>query len=119
MDIDKDNPDFHGETYDPDRDHDRLATQLATVRDLMHDGNWRTLDEIAEATGHPAPSVSARLRDLRKRRFGGFTVQREHVENGLHRYRVLPPAPRGGDDADPVRVAGPPRLSAEPGGRMG
>jgi len=42
----------------------------------MRDGEWRTLGEISEATGHPEASVSARLRDFRKPRFGGHTVNR-------------------------------------------
>jgi len=68
--------DFSGRTYDPEFDRDRLNAQLKRVYDLMHDGAWRTLSEIAAATGDPQASVSARLRDLRKDRFGGFMVER-------------------------------------------
>lgn len=79
---------FDGETYEPARDETRLNVQLRAVRDLMADGKWRTLERIATATGHPEASVSARLRDLRKPRFGGHTVERRYVGDGLWEYRL-------------------------------
>ncbi len=82
---------FDGETYDAVRDHDRLASQLTDVRDTMLDGVWRTLALIEAMTGHPQASVSARLRDLRKLKFGGYTVERRYVQAGLYEYRVLSP----------------------------
>lgn len=97
---------FDGTTYQPARDSRRLSKQWERVRDLMLDGRWRTLRQIADATNCPEASVSARLRDLRKPRFGGYTVERKAQPNGLHLYRVpvgqpvdepkhepLPPAP--------------------------
>lgn len=79
---------FDGATYDPARDHDRLSHQLTEVRTLMLDGSWRTLAEIAEVVGAPEASVSARLRDLRKPRHGGYLVDRQYVRRGLYQYRV-------------------------------
>lgn len=81
--------DRDGLTYDHARDGARLAGQHARVLALMRDGKWRTLAEIALYTRDPESSVSARLRDLRKLKFGGHTVEREYVQSGLHRYRVL------------------------------
>ena len=83
---------FDGPAYRPDRDDRRLGSQLDRVRDLMLDGVWRTLGEIADVTGDPAASVSAQLRHLRKEKFGSYRVERQHVEGGLFEYRVLPPA---------------------------
>src|SRR5687768_6926666 len=86
---------FDGVTYDHGRDSERLATQLRAVRALMSDGQWRTLSEIVLAllTDHAivasTPSVSARLRDLRKAKFGGHTIGREYVSAGLWRYRMV------------------------------
>ena len=80
---------FSGVTYEASRDHDRLNAQLGRVRMLMMDGISRTLGEIAEATGDPESSVSARLRDLRKPKFGGLTVNRSYVGDGLWSYQVL------------------------------
>ena len=82
-----------GETFVDERDLLRLNRQARTVFVIMRDGNWRTLGQIADMTGEPEASVSARLRDLRNPRFGGFQVDREYVEKGLWQYRVLPPKP--------------------------
>jgi len=84
-------PPFDGATYDHERDHDRLTAQLDAVRMFMWDSDWHTLDQIATAVGHPPASVSARLRDLRKSKFGGFIVDRQYVERGLFQYRLRVP----------------------------
>lgn len=83
-------PQFDGKTYDAVQDHGRLHTQLNDVRNFMLDGQWRFLNTISSATGYPEASVSARLRDLRKIKFGGYTVQRRRVKDGLgtFQYRV-------------------------------
>lgn len=80
---------FDGETYDDARDGERLNKQLKRVRQLMLDGKWRTLEAISAVVEAPGASVSARLRDLRKLKFGGHFVDREHVGHGLHRYRLV------------------------------
>lgn len=87
------NPSFDGATFDESQDAGRLKVQLERVRRLMSDQAWRSLADIEDATGYPQPSISARLRDLRKDRFGGFVVERRRVPGGrgLHEYRVLPP----------------------------
>ncbi len=82
---------FAGDTYDPKHDDARLSGQLARVFELMRDGIWRTLGEIEAATGDPQASISAQLRHLRKKRFGGHDVekrQRGERERGLYEYRV-------------------------------
>ena len=86
------NPDFDGVTYKRDRDGDRLGAQLHAVKQYMLSlkGTWRTLPEIARLVGYPATSVSARLRDLRKEKFGGYNVERRYVGDGLWEYRVKP-----------------------------
>lgn len=83
---------FDGETFNPERDGQRLTTQLIRVRDLMGDGHWRTLRQIADAVNGSEAAVSARLRDLRKARFGGFLVARKHQGGGLFLYRLSKPA---------------------------
>lgn len=80
---------FDGETFVAARDGARLAGLLARVRDLMRDGEWRSLATIAAASGGSEASVSARLRDLRKDRFGGHTVERRYVGRGLFEYRIV------------------------------
>ncbi len=89
------NPTFDGSTIEPE-DGARLQQQLARVYAVMRDGEWRTLKRISELTDDPEPSVSARLRDLRKPKFGGYTVMREQVKDqdgkpipGLFAYRLV------------------------------
>ena len=79
---------FAGADYDPGRDDARLSGQMERIFDLMRDGAWRTLADIAEITSDPPASVSAQLRHLRKPRFGGYAVERRHLGEGLYQYRV-------------------------------
>jgi hypothetical protein len=81
---------FDGRTYDPPLDKARLVTMLDRVRTLMGDAKWRTLSEITAAVGGSEAGVSARLRDLRKPRFGAHAVYRRRRagHNGLWEYRV-------------------------------
>lgn len=83
---------FEGATIVPARDNARLARQLARVLEATSDGKWNTLDTIAEITGDPPASVSARLRDLRKAKFGAYLVERRYFKDGLWEYRVGQPS---------------------------
>ncbi len=83
-----------GETYDEERDGARLDSQRRDVWDIFKDGAWHTLTELEERTGHPQSSISARLRDFRKERFGGHEVERQYVKRGLWRYRRVIPGAR-------------------------
>lgn len=78
-----------GETFDPSKDRQRLNKQAQDVYNLMADGEWRSLAQISARVCHPEASVSARLRDLRKVRFGGFAVERRRAGKGLYEYRLL------------------------------
>ena len=93
FDTPRDSPHFDGETYEPAKDHVRLGGQLLRVWDVVCDEEWRTLGEIREATGDPEASVSARLRDLRKPKFGGHVLERrrrgDDEDTGLYEYRIL------------------------------
>jgi len=94
-------PDGHrdGYTYEPEFDYNRLNRQARDVYLCLLVGEWWTLRELADATGWPEASVSARLRDLRKPRFGGFIVQRQRVgEGGLFHYRLA--GRKGKEDAE-------------------
>jgi hypothetical protein len=81
---------FGGDTFDEPLDGDRLRKQLIAVWKYMFDGKWHTLKQISKAINAPEASVSARLRDFRKPKFGGYIVERERIPNGngLHRYRI-------------------------------
>lgn len=91
---------FDGKTYEPKHDHKRMRGQLELVFNLMQDGRWRSLEEIAVGIyGDDDPfwllrtaGLSARLRDLRKDKFGGHTVDRQSRgdrKRGLFEYRLL------------------------------
>lgn len=83
---------FDGSTYEAQHDQARLSSLLDNVRNLMLDGRFRTLAAITRIVGGTEASVSARLRDLRKSRFGSYTVERRAVEarkRGLFEYRVI------------------------------
>lgn len=85
-------PDFDGADYESEKDHERLSGQIKRVFDLMQDGQWRILDEIASATGDPHASISAQLRNLRKDKFGAYEVvkrPRSNRESGLFEYRLI------------------------------
>ena len=80
---------FDGATFDPERDGQRLTTLLDDVRNLMSDGLWRSLGHIRDTLQRGSEaSISARLRDLRKERFGGFNVDHKNLGGGLWIYRV-------------------------------
>lgn len=79
---------FDGQTYNAPRDGSRLFAQLERVRSAMAGAGPLSLARISEITGDPLPSVSARLRDLRKAKFGGHTVVRRHVAAGLWTYEL-------------------------------
>ena len=79
---------FDGDTYAPVRDKERLTSQILRVYEVMEDGKWRTLQEICAVLNVSSASVSARLRDLRKPRFGGHKVERRYRERGVWEYCV-------------------------------
>lgn len=122
---------FGGDTYDPDRDRERLLAELHRVQDCLmrtakathcsitveRKGNrtsiraieaiqgrrclmsrWFTLSRISGQTGDPEASVSARLRDHRKPKFGGmdwnliewggWIMESKYVDKGLWKYRL-------------------------------
>lgn len=79
---------FDGVDYVKELDQTRLVGQMFKIWELMKDGRWRSLREIAVATGSPEASASAQLRNFRKPRFGGHIVDRQRVIGGLYKYRI-------------------------------
>jgi len=61
---------------------------LQQVRDLMSDGEWYTLAELSWATDASEASCSARVRDLRKVKYGENTVERRYAGKGIYQYRL-------------------------------
>lgn len=84
---------FDGESFDPRYDAERLGDQMRRVWDVARDGAWRTPAEWEAAVGANWASVGARLRDFRKEKFGGMTVERRrwagHESSGVWQYRLV------------------------------
>lgn len=87
--------DRDGETFDPVPDRARLNAQHLRVYEVMRDGAWWSLAEISAKTDDPEASISARLRDFRKPKFGGHTVERRRFffamgpPRGHWQYRLI------------------------------
>lgn len=79
---------FDGAAYQHELDFVRLTGQMEKIYDLMKDGQWRTLRQIATITEAPEASVSAQLRNFRKPRFGAHRVNRKRVQGGLYAYQL-------------------------------
>ena len=78
-----------GPAYDPAKDGQRIRKQHEAIRDLMLDGQWRTLVEIEAILSYPQASISAQLRHLRKPKFGSYLVEkRRRNDGGTWEYRV-------------------------------
>jgi hypothetical protein len=82
--------DFDGKTYDEERDGERLGRDLVIVREMLlaRRGEWVTKLDLCAATRKDWASTSARLRDLRKAKFGGFEIERRSIGDGMFEYRI-------------------------------
>jgi hypothetical protein len=83
-----DKPAFGGESFDARLDGPRLKGQLERTLEVMKDGRWHTLPEIADAVGCTTQSASARLRDLRKPRYGSHRIDRNRIGIAVFVYRL-------------------------------
>lgn len=81
--------DFDGSTFDSKKDGVRLNKQLQSVFDVMIDTQWHTLEYLEFITGFPQSSISARLRDLRKVKFGFNVVNRRRKTEGTWEYQLI------------------------------
>ena len=90
--------DFDGVTYEPKFDATRLRGEMARVYNVMKDHQWHTLREIWErilfhhAKSDSEAGISARLRDLRKAKFGSHMVNRRRrgdAKRGIFEYQLL------------------------------
>jgi len=71
---------------------DHFEGQLKEIFDIMTDGKWRTIDQLAAITGIHTQSISARLRDYRKPQFGNHTVNKrplKHTPALIFEYQLI------------------------------
>lgn len=80
---------FDGKTFDKRLDQDRLSKQMRAVIELMSDGKPRSLESIAFNCDIPQQSASARLRDLRKDRYGNQEIKRTRISAGQNYYQWI------------------------------
>lgn len=73
------------------------VSQLDALKEITRDQQWRTLARLrllllSVYKIDAAPSdVETSLRDLRKLKNGGFTVEKRHTKDRIYEYRVIPP----------------------------
>ncbi len=80
---------FDGYTYDPAKDGERLATLQQRVMRTMASGHWYTLRALQAICGGSETSISARIRDCRKSRWGNRVIEtRRTAEPGVWEYRM-------------------------------
>ena len=79
--------DRDGETFTA-ADRPRLDGQMLRVYEAMSDGKWHRVEDLEESTGDNWASISARVRDLRKQKFGGYNVERRSDGGGVFSYRM-------------------------------
>lgn len=65
-----------------------LPTAVAAVLAVMQDGKWHSLEELAQLTGFLMTGCSARLRDLRKEKYGSHKIELSGNE-GQYLYRLV------------------------------
>lgn len=78
-------------TLDPELDAERLGVRLNQIRELLGDGEWRTVAEIVEVLGGSPTGVSAQIRDLRKPKNGAYRIasrRRGDPSEALWEYRM-------------------------------
>ncbi len=82
--------DFDGETFERQKDGKRLNKQFNDVFEFMRDEKWHSLNAIHTITEYPESSISARIRDFRKVKFGAHTVNRRRIkDSGTWQYQLI------------------------------
>lgn len=68
----------------------RFDTQIQILLNALRStrGRWWTLGELSRVTNICETSVSAQLRNLRKPKFGEYTVERRRLNTGENEYRL-------------------------------
>jgi len=92
-----------GPAYDPTIDRKRVGHQMEWVLTVMlRATTWLSLGEIEYITHYPQASISAQLRHLRKKKFGGYVVEKRRrpklngTMGGTWEYNVRPPCDEEG-----------------------
>lgn len=65
-----------------DCDLPRLTSKARKIWDIMADGQWHNLNDVAAFLGYPHSSVTACVRAFRFKKNGGHTVERLRALEG-------------------------------------
>jgi|DEB0MinimDraft_6_1074348.scaffolds.fasta_scaffold15051_6 predicted transcriptional regulator len=84
-----DQPSIFDGYYVTAADDGRLLNQLERIFYLMRDGQPRTVAQIHAIVGGTQTGVSARLRDLRKAKFGAYEIVTNDHGGGHFTYRLV------------------------------
>jgi hypothetical protein len=79
---------FDGQSARP-IDTPRLAGQMLAVYRLMENGEYWTLSDLAGKVGGLETSISSRIRDMRKARWGSRKIETRYIGNGVRQYRLV------------------------------
>lgn len=83
-----------GVTLTPE-DHVRLGAQIARVKAVLETGRWYTVPDLQDAIWEhfrvrdPENSLQAQIRNLRKPKHGGHTIERKREGNCWY-FRLMP-----------------------------
>jgi len=67
----------------------KARTRKEVIFEIMSDGKWRTLKAIRKQTIYLDSSISSQLRDFRKDKFGGHTLEKRHLGDMLWEYKLI------------------------------
>ena len=81
-------PEFKGIGSENGEDRERLTGQFEGVWEIMRDGEYHTIKEVAEKTGEPAQSVGRQIRYIRSKPRGSHVLEREYRGHGIYAFRV-------------------------------
>jgi hypothetical protein len=70
-----------------EKEQNGLTDQLDNIFNVLSDGLWHTVAEVAGIFGYQHTSVDAQFRNLRKEKFGGWNVARKKI-GGVSHYRI-------------------------------
>jgi hypothetical protein len=68
-------------------DHQRLGAQIQRVLSVLSDGGWYSVPDLQDCiwaqfrVRDPEPSLSAQIRNLKKSKHGGHTIERKREGN--------------------------------------
>ena len=86
-------PRFDGWTYREELDRARLTSALRHILFELLDRRWHMIKELALLAGCSEAGASARLRDLKKPKWGRFPVEKRRLPgletSGVWQYRIV------------------------------